>query len=264
LFSDKEHLLGKHAINEYLCFAVLDEAIFYGDKKTADLLKSVIVNPTRVIDPKYQALREIANMYGLWLLTNHDYAVPAGHGARRPVILDVSQEKAEDEAYFTRLAEAIAAGGAGQFLHWLLHTKLAAGWHPRKIIRTEELVEHQRASLPPTYKWLHACAETGTPVIDRLTRNGLKAAYGILGDRVPLAELYRTFLEWAKNNACKEPVIIDQFGKHMTEIFGPKRRLPVNAAGKRPYAYAVPDDEDVLKEKIDAARSIYIQAKKRT
>jgi hypothetical protein len=253
VFADKEHLLGTRAVNEQLCFVVLDEAIFYGDKKTADLLKSVITNPTRTINPKYQALREIANMYGLWILTNHDYAVPAGHGARRPVILDVSEDKAGDEQYFNRLAEAIGDGGAGQFLHYLLNVKLG-DWHPRTTIKTQELADHQRASLPSTYQWLLTHVETGTPIIDSPTRNALKSTYG--SNKVPIAILYNCYFAWVTNNTRGGTEIIDQFGKHLTEVFGPKCRLPADSAGHRPWAYTIPDDEDTLREKIESARGI--------
>ncbi len=71
LISNRNDLIGQHATNEYICLLVLDEALFYGDKQTVDLLKSLIVSLLRMVNPKFLSPREIKNMLGLIFLTNH-------------------------------------------------------------------------------------------------------------------------------------------------------------------------------------------------
>jgi hypothetical protein len=165
VYANKDALLGSHATNEELRFCALDEALFRGDKATVDLLKGLVTGKTRHINPKYISPYDITNFLAVWILSNHDIVLPAGKGARRHVIFNVSEEKADNSTpekikanreYFIKLHSAINTGGAGMRLHELLTNKLPDGWHPRQIIRTDELAEHQRAGMPSLLRWVSA------------------------------------------------------------------------------------------------------------
>jgi hypothetical protein len=122
-----------------------------------------------------------------------------------------------DKAYFNKLAKAIQNGGANQFLHFLLNVKLGR-WHPRDIIKTKELADHQLASLSTTFQWLLACAEDES-VSGNLTSIALNS-------KIATSELYKRYCEWAKQHVQK-PEHKELFGTHLREILSPCR-LPAD------------------------------------
>jgi hypothetical protein len=158
VFENKSSVVGDHATNEYLVLMVLDETLFHGDRQTADLMKGLITGETRTINPKYQDIRTIPNMGSFIILCNHEVVVTVGKSARRYVILDCDESRTGDLAYFKKLKSAVDGKGAGQLLHYLLNMDLRR-WHPRHIIKTQELADHQIAAMPSGYRWLAASAE---------------------------------------------------------------------------------------------------------
>jgi hypothetical protein len=291
---NRESLIGTHATNELICFMLLDGALFHGDKQTADMLKSIITGGMRTINPKYQAERDIVNRLTIFIFSNHEFVVPARYGARRFVIYSVSEARAftndlakrrENIEYFKRYEWAVTNGGAGQFLHYLLTSKLPDGWHPRQIIRTEELAEHQRASMPSTYKWLLACVEEGKLVgSSRVTSYNLTITTITTIPELPLnaliatSQLYDAYRNWTNQQPRREAVeTYEMFGRHMSRILGLHRRLaageicmPLDAAGnpvaktnkptnsKRPWGYIIPD-EATIDSQVNRAYGIILE-----
>ena len=114
-------LLGKHNDNlEFACFVAVEEAVFAGDKKVADQLKSRITSSSTTIEPKFKSRRSAPNRLHAMITTNHAWAAPAGDGARRWFVLSIGEEKVGDTSWFGPLFADLESGGYGQFLHLLL------------------------------------------------------------------------------------------------------------------------------------------------
>jgi hypothetical protein len=93
LATKKTDLLGEHAVNEHICFMFLDEALYYGDSAAADIVKNLTTGRTRTVNPKFRSPRQITNTLSIVMATNHDYAMPAGSGARRPHQTDARERR---------------------------------------------------------------------------------------------------------------------------------------------------------------------------
>jgi hypothetical protein len=159
LVEDKEQLLGKfNGHLETTCFVLGEEVLWAGDYSTADALKSRITASTIPIEEKYRARRAVPNRLHVMLTTNHSWAIPAGVNARRYFVAEVSDEVAQDKAWFGPLYQDLGDGGTGQFLNLLLTLKLG-DWHPRDVPKTAELAQQQVLSAGSTEQWLLACAE---------------------------------------------------------------------------------------------------------
>jgi hypothetical protein len=127
--------LGEHAVtatkpgdltgrfNDHLATAVLvfaNEAVWGGDKSQEGALKSLITDETLSVERKYLPKFDVRNCCHLMMASNNDWVAPVGLDDRRFVILDVSNERQGDFAYFRRLRDQIKNGGTAAFVHYLL------------------------------------------------------------------------------------------------------------------------------------------------
>ena len=288
VFGDKRSVTGEHATNEYVVVGVLDEVLFYGDRQTTDLMKSLVTGKTRRINPKYLSERTIANPMSFIILSNHEVVVTLGKFARRHVIFDFDESKVGNFTYFINLQKAIDAGGAAQFLHFLLNLELPVDWHPRQIIHTTEVVEHQIAGMEVTQKWLLDGCDNERLAGD-LSRSGLHGpAYDYIApdgawgwklernvDSIPLdsyaltTTLFTMLLGWAHSTRERnfDATNSRAFGRKLTEILGPHKRLTVELQErgklikKQLWAYKIPSADD-LREQIYKAAGITLTNKK--
>jgi hypothetical protein len=123
-------------------------------------------------------------------------------------------------------------------LHLLLNLQLGK-WHPREMPKTDELVQQQLMSAGNIEQWLLACSE-----VEALT--GSPHGGGSLGTDIATQTLYEAYTGYTKNRGLR-PDGLTRFGRLMTELFGPSRRLPKAENSKRTPAYSIPVAADVRK-----------------
>lgn len=159
LVDDKDQLLGKFNSHlETTCFVLGEEVLWAGDPRTADAFKSRITAGTIPIEEKYRQRRQVPSRLHVMLTTNHTWAISAGVQARRYFVVEMSDEVAQDKAWFGPLYRDLEDGGTSEFLHLLLNLKLG-DWHPRDLPKTEELALQQVLSAGTIEQWLLACAD---------------------------------------------------------------------------------------------------------
>ena len=118
-------LTGK--FNEDLKTAILlhiDEATWGGDKESAGVLKSLITEPTRRIEPKGINAFHIENYLNLIISSNNDWVVPIGAQERRFLVLDIPDTRQGDIKYFQEIHKQMyKAGGLEAMYYDLLEYK---------------------------------------------------------------------------------------------------------------------------------------------
>ena len=135
---DKDQLLGQFNDElETTSFILAEEILWAGDLRTGDKLKSRITSAIIPVEAKFRPRREVKNRMHVMMTTNHEHAVPAGVRDRRFFVLDVSDEHAQDAAWFGPLYQGLADGGIEQFFALLLNLELG-DFHPRALVKTEE------------------------------------------------------------------------------------------------------------------------------
>ena len=159
--STAEHLAGR--FNGHLrdaCFLFADEAYWPGDKGAEGSLKRLVTEPDLFIEAKGKDGVTVPNMLHIMMASNDDWVVPAGEDERRYAVFAVSDCHKQDEAWFGPLNAQMEAGGYEAMLHDLLRMDLG-DWHPRRVIRTEALVEQQSRGLGPEDAWWCELLQTG-------------------------------------------------------------------------------------------------------
>ena len=162
--SSADHLAGR--FNGHLrdaCFLFADEAYWPGDKGAEGSLKRLVTEPDLFIEAKGKDGVTVPNMLHVMMASNEDWIVPAGEDERRYAVFNVSDCHKQDEAWFGPLNAQLDAGGYAAMLHDLLRMDLG-DFHPRKVPRTEALVEQQSRGLGPEDAWWCELLETGVLV----------------------------------------------------------------------------------------------------
>jgi hypothetical protein len=240
IVDDKEQLTGKfNALLETKSLVVGEEILWANDRRTADKLKSRITSDTLPIEAKGVDTREVPNRLHLILTTNHDHAVAAGVRDRRFFVLDVSDERAQDQEWFGPLYRDLADGGTEQFL-WFLQNLELGNWNPRDLPRTAESIEQQEFSADTIDQWSLECIEAdqivGAPP-------GLYTPCYPLGKFHAIDILYNAYCQRCRVVGHRA-VNVRLFGKALTEMFGKSARpQAATAGGPRPRGYNVPDSD---------------------
>lgn len=159
--SDPKHLVG--SFNAHLRDAVVvfgDEAFYAGDKKHESVLKTLITESFLTIEAKGVDALMAPNFTHMILASNADWVVPAGEHERRYLVLDVSNAKRQDTAYFGAMREQLDNGGREALLHFLKNYD-CANFDVRTVPQTSALLEQQEHSADPVKQLLIAAARTG-------------------------------------------------------------------------------------------------------
>jgi len=150
-----------NAILERAYIVFLDEALFAGNRRGTDELKSIVTEPIIQISEKYQPSRQIRSVHRFVAATNADHFKNTERDDRRDFTLRVSEVRKGDLDYWTVLNDEIENGGVEAMVHDLLLVDLS-GFNVRSKPNTKELVEQKIHSLDPIMRWWHDGLYNGT------------------------------------------------------------------------------------------------------
>jgi len=104
----------------------MDEAIFSGDRKSQDRLKSLVTEKTLRIEQKYQPSRTIDSVHRIFAASNHEHFSRIEGDDRRSLFIRVSNVHQNDHAYFGKLSAALNDTVViGAMLHELMHIDIS-------------------------------------------------------------------------------------------------------------------------------------------
>ena len=146
--SDVDHVVGRFNAALERNFAIcMDEALFAGDRKSLDRLKSVVTESHITIEQKHQPRREIESFHRFFAASNHDHFANIETDDRRFVFFRVSNKHQEDLPYFKALHAAIADPTViSAMVHDLLALDLS-GFDVRQRPKTPEHAQQKLKSL---------------------------------------------------------------------------------------------------------------------
>jgi len=108
LVSDIQQVVGNfNAALERNFVVMMDEALFSGDRKSQDRMKSLITEKTCTVEQKYQPARKINSVHRFFASSNHTHFSHVEVDDRRSLIVRVSTSRQGDRKYFSELAAAI-------------------------------------------------------------------------------------------------------------------------------------------------------------
>lgn len=151
--SDSKHLTGNfnvHLRDAVVVFA--DEAFYAGDKKHESILKTLVTEPTIMIEGKGVDAEVASNCIHLMMASNSTWVVPAGKHERRYFVLDVLSTHRQDTHYFGDMIKQMEDGGFNALL-LLLQTRATSRQKVQNVPRTTALSQQQDYTLSYEESW---------------------------------------------------------------------------------------------------------------
>ncbi len=130
----------------------MDEALFVGDRKSSDALKSLVTETVIQINEKYQPARQTQSYLRIFAATNSEHFKNTERDDRRDFVLKVSEARKGDHDYWTALNAEIENGGVAAMMHDLLAMDLS-GFNVRAKPTTAALIEQKIHSLGLIERW---------------------------------------------------------------------------------------------------------------
>jgi hypothetical protein len=229
--TNAKHLIG--SFNGHLndiCFIFCDEAFFSGDKQHEGVLKGLITEPKYMSERKGLDAVPQNNLFKLFMATNSDWAVPASRDERRYCVLDVSDKRVNDTAYFEELASATASKEVqAAFLYMMLNYDLS-NYNVREIPDTVGLKAQRLQSFEPHQKWLADVLHSGSFGGDFLI-NGRSNSWP---PTVASKALYTNYLTWCDQAKIGEYGRVTKIAltKYLSHIFMNIRRVDGRDSGR--------------------------------
>lgn len=225
-----------------LCFA--DEALFAGDKKAEQQLKTIISESQRMIEAKGKDAVMLPNFSRVIMATNSEWSIPAGPDERRYCVFEVAKTKAQNHAYFNALIQELEAGGREELLHLLLNRKIKS--NVRKAPATQALLDQKLHSLDCVESWWWEALDRGA--VGPCNQEGILSAHVTIGQEAwpKLAckdALYNHYLSYAHQHNINYPHKKTMFCKKLKQLAKVSDHRVV-VEGKRTRYYAIESLED--------------------
>jgi len=138
----------------------MDEALFSGDRKATNALKSLVTEPVVHINEKHQPSRQTDSYLRIFLATNAEHVKNTERDDRRDFVLRVSEAHKGDKAYWDNVYHEIEHGGVEAMVHDLIAMDLSK-FNVRYKPNTPELITQKLQSLNPIELWWHDCLYRG-------------------------------------------------------------------------------------------------------
>jgi Family of unknown function (DUF5906) len=139
----------------------MDEALFAGDRRAMDSLKSIITESILQIEQKFQPTRTIHSVHRLFASSNHSHFGNIELDDRRFVFLRVSDNKKQDTSYFGEIAAAINDPATIGALVYYLKRKDLSSFDVRRKPDTSEHLKQKLKSLQGFDRFWYEVLETG-------------------------------------------------------------------------------------------------------
>lgn len=146
------HGLRVHSMNQvsgrfnahmrHLCYLFADEVTVV-DEDQEGALKGIITEPQLPIEGKGRDIVQADNHLAVGMASNKRWMIPAGIGARRFAVFDVSARYKGNADYFAQLFAQAEGGGWSAMLHDLRRMDLR-GWHPEANRPTTQALRDQQ------------------------------------------------------------------------------------------------------------------------
>lgn len=240
--SNQEQLVGKfnrHLENVLLLH--MQEGYWAGSKAAEGALKYLITSEHVMIEPKGMNAFPVRSVLRLFISSNEKWVVPASEDERRYFVLDISNRRRGDHAYFEKLRHEMNNGGPSALLHYLLNLDLT-GFQVRAVPDTVALAEQKVEGLKNVERWWINLLQQGE-IDGAQKQDGISNNFWLKNTlRIEKSELRDNYRHWLRTRRYDgEEVGETEFGKRMHAMVPNLTIVRTRAGGSRARAYSIPN-----------------------
>ncbi len=233
LVSDINQVVGQfNAALERNYIIIMDEAMFSGDRKSQDRMKSLVTEKTCHIEQKYQPSRTIESVHRFFASSNHEHFSHVEADDRRSLFIRVSDLHQGDHAYFAQLSAAIDDDQViAAMIHDLLQIDLSQ-FDIRSRPLTKEHANQKLKSLSGFDRYWFEVLMSGNFTLGQFNADPWK-----LGDFVSTDKLVEDFNSYDKRTQKFAPTQSKEVSDAITRLClsAVKARKVVNKSQQRGY-----------------------------
>ena len=218
----------------------MDEALFAGDKKSLDKLKSLVTEPTCRIEQKHQPSRTIDSYHRLFAASNHDHFAHVDKDDRRFLFIRLSSVHKQDQIYFDAVNDTLDNDDAIAAMMYDLMNLDLNGFNIRKRPLTEEHLSQRLQSLSGFERYWY-----------EVLQSGLFSTYKDWGNAgfISTSNLIEKYKDYDKNAGRYSPIQQQQISSTLKTICPsavPARKK--TTLGKQERGYDLPEIKVARKE----------------
>lgn len=240
--ANQDQMLGKfNQHQEKVLLLHMQEGFWAGNKQAEGMLKYLITSTSVMIEPKGVNAFPIPSVLRLFISSNERWVIPATEDEGRFFVLNVSEKRRNDHAYFAALREEMKGEGPSHLLAYLQQYDLT-GFQVRKVPDTEALAEQKEMGLKNVERWWRDTLYRGHIDGIQNRENGVdNAVWSVRGVRIDKQEFRDNYSVWMRPRRFDgEEVSEVEFGLRMKRLCPSAVGKQVRGGGKRYMVYELP------------------------
>jgi hypothetical protein len=219
-----------HMEGKLLVFA--DEVTWGGRRLEEGRLKAMVTEAKGTFEKKGVDAAPGRDFCRVIISSNNEWVVPATSGARRWLVLDVSEDKVgQRHEWHLPILKELRNGGYEGLMHFLGNLDLEEYPDPEEIIQTDALRDQKLESMDPIDQWLRVILNAG-----RLT----EYAEGWPEGYAAKSLLYEGYLQVASEVGIPRKAVMMDVMKRVKRVFGRLREKRTRLDGARTRVIQLP------------------------
>jgi hypothetical protein len=248
MVSDINSVVGRfNACLERSYIVFMDEALFRGDIRLTERLKSFVTSQHIQIEEKHQPERSIESFHRFFSASNSKHFAQIDADNRRMFYLKVSEQFKGNRKYWDSLYAAISFGEVEAMVHDLMQLDLSS-FDIRNRPESTELLAQKIESLPPFERFWFDCLWRGQSCRLNSIYKELRYEDWRLGGFWPTQDLLDCYLFIAKSAQRYQSVTFKNIADSLEKICPSAKRSRKSESGSRSWGYDLPTIEVARKE----------------
>jgi hypothetical protein len=229
--SQPKQLIGRFNSHFKGCLlAFIDEAFWAGNREAKGVLKSLITEGTTMIEPKFKDAFAVRNFTHFIFASNEDWIVPTDWDDRRFLVLDISDQRKEDHAYFEAISRQMDEQGGLEAMMYDLMGVDTSGVNLRQPPKTEALFEQKLLSASSLELFWYSRLKDGTLLkmgrsannyqntVEYATQEAISRYQSVWRGRIPTQLLFAEYKMFVKEAGRRDYVTDNHFVRGLKKI----------------------------------------------
>lgn len=248
--ANQDQMLGKFNQHQEKCLLLhMQEGFWAGSKQAEGMLKYLITSNQVMIEPKGMNAFPIPSVLRLFISSNERWVIPATEDEGRFFVMNVSEKRRNDHAYFAKLRAEMEGDGPACLLAYLQQYDISK-FQVRAVPDTEALAEQKVQGLKNVERWWLDTLQRGQMDGIQNREDGIDGAVwmsrSVLIDKGEFRDNYSRWMRSRRYDG--EEVSEIEFGLRMKKLLPSMEGRQIKRSGRRFMVYSIPFLEHCRKE----------------